>query len=93
MIKVVVGLLTGAIIIGTSVRSVNALPEASFVCSQKTNVPALTNEMIYSAGSSASIQKSGYSNTSGCIKRDNALNTASLYALSRVTASSVINPK
>lgn len=91
MIKVLVGLLTGAIILGTSVRTVIALPETELY-TKTMHVPGLTNETIYSAGSSAVIHKY-YSNTSGCIKRDNALNTASLYALSRVTASSVINPK
>ena len=93
MLKIVVGLLTGAIIIGTSVRNVSALPEKMPVCSEKMAIPRVVNDIVFSAGSSAAIDTSVYSNTSGCINLDSALNTASLYALSRVTASSVINPK
>ena len=93
MLKIVVGLLTGAIIIGTSVRTVSALPEKKPVCSEMMAIPRVVNDIVFSAGSSAEIDISSYSNTSGCINLDSALSTASLYALSRVTASSVISPK
>ncbi len=89
MLKVLIGLLTGAIILITCVRNVTADPVLTDTCNA-TIIPSLHKETVPLAGASASFN---YSNTSGCINLDNALSTASLYALSRVTASSVISPK
>ena len=84
-----IGLLTGAIILITSVRNVTADPVLTFTCNG-TLIPSFHKEIVPLAGASASFD---YSNTSGCINLDNALRTASLYALSRVIPSSVISPK